>query len=1099
MINEDAKLLEDALSPFPLSFAQERMWFLEQLDPSSSVYNTARAYRLTGPLSLPALEKSFSQIIRRHEILRSTIHSKDGIPYQVISATSPSIKLFDLQELPQDQREAKAILLVSEQSRLLFDLVRGPLVRLGLVRIFSEEHILFIGIHHIVSDGWSWSILLQELSLIYASLVTNVPCQLTELRFQYRDFVSWQREWLQDDVLKAQLSYWQSRLFGAPTSLNLSTDHVRPAVQTYEGSRAYFSLSSSLVHSLKNFSRTLATTLFMTLIAAMQALLHRYTNQEDIIVGTPIAGRTQVETEELIGLFVNTLALRVNTSGDPSFHVLLKQVKEITLGAIDHQHLPFEKLIHDLKLERDLSRGPLFQVMLVLQNVPEHSLKFTDLDVDRVELSGSTAKFDFSMCLTEVGGVLKGYVDFNTALFDASTIERMLRHFEMLLTGIVENPNCRLSELPLLRNSEREQILLEWNRTERQIPKDRCVQQIFEEEVIRSADKTAVRLDKHHLNFRDLNSKANQVAQFLIQHGVSPESLVGLYFERSIEMLVGLIGVLKSGGAYIPLDPAFPKQRLDFLLKDTQASVVLTQEKLKQNLPPGSYRVLCLDSDWTLIAEYVNENPPIRARNQNVAYALYTSGSTGQPKGVLIEHKSLLNYLTWVNEFLLDRDTTLPAITPLTFDASLKQLIAPLLRGKPAWLLSEEVAKQPLNLLEALLNETDITLNCVPSLWKTILDCLDQAQADSIRKNLSALYLGGERLEQKTIQKTMRQFPDLKIWNLYGPTETTANACADLVQDPKRASTIGRPVSNTQVYLLDSHLNPVPVGIPGDIFIGGEGVARGYLGHPELTAENFIPDPFSGMLGSRLFRTRDSGKYLPDGRIEFLGRSDDQVKIRGIRVEVGEVEAAIQLNPAVKEVVVLAWQNQSGDNHLVAYVVAVEPAINGSEDLRRNLRQILPEYMIPSAFVFLERFNLLPSGKLDRKALQPPDRKNAALAEHYVAPRNTIEKRLEIIWSSVLLVNHIGVYDNFFELGGHSLNATQAISRIRNDFKLNVPLRFIFEAPSIAELALLLDQFESHTNEEELLTRIVEDLEALSEEDTKKIVAERSKKLRTSE
>jgi len=813
-------------------------------------------------------------------------------------------------------------------------------------------------------------------------------------------------------------------------------------------------LSQELSKQLKTLSQREGATLFMTLLAAFQVLLSRYTGQEDIVVGTPIANRNRDELEGLIGFLVNTLVLRTDLSGNPSFRELQTRVRKTALDAYAHQDLPFEKLVEELQPERSLSQNPLFQVMFVLHNTPGFDLTLAELEASYLDVGRNTAKFDLTLTALEEKNGIGISMDFRIDLFAPETIERMLGHYQTLLEGIAADAQKRVLDLPLLTGKERRQILVEWNSTEREYPRDKCLHELFEEQVVRSSEAVAVVCQEEQLTYQQLNARANQLAHYLRKRGVGPEVLVGICIERSLEMMIGLLGILKAGGAYVPLDPNYPEERLAWILRDTQLSMLLTKGRGIQRLWHQATEVICLDSDRIAITQEGEQDPVCQTSAAQLAYVLYTSGSTGQPKGVLIEHRSLVNYLSWVNTNLLgETNRRIPAVSSLSFDASLKQLFAPLLRGEEVWILQDDIVAEPVTFLRTLGDRKAVGLNCVPSLWRSLLDLSYFAEFPT--ESLTGLFVGGEELNSDLVMKSVAKLQHLQIWNLYGPSETTANACAARITSAEQVS-IGRPIANVQIYLLDRHQHPVPVGVPGELYIGGHCLARGYNQRAELTAESFVPHPFSPEPGKRLYRTGDLARYLPDGNIEFLGRVDRQVKIRGFRIELGEIEAMLCHHPEVGEAVVAARENGPGEKRLVAYVVPEQGRAATVKELRSFLQQKLPDYMIPSTFVFLDVLPLTPSGKVDRQALPEPDDSRPELIEGYVAPSTRIEEALAEMWAQLLGVEKVGIHDNFFDLGGHSLLAMQLFSRVRGFFQVELPVRCLFEAPTIAALEMVV-------------------------------------------
>jgi amino acid adenylation domain-containing protein len=1042
-------------SSAPLSFSQQRLWFLDQYEPNSSIYNVASALRLQGRLNLAVLQQSLNEIVRRHEILRTTFSMLDREPIQVIALSlMVSVPVIDLRDHPEGEREQEAQELATKEARRPFDLAQGPLFRSKLLRLGEDDYVLLLAMHHIVSDGWSMGVFYRELSLLYGAFSHGEPNPLEDLAIQYADFVVWQREWLQGEVLEKQLSYWKNQLEGIPGVLDLPTDRPRPAVQSYRGKRQSIELSKELTEGLKALSRKESVTLFMTLLAAFQTLLYRYTGQKDIVVGSPIANRNRTEIEGLIGFFVNTLVLRTSFSGNPTFKELLAQVRETALGAYAHQDLPFEKLVEELQ-QRSLSHSPLFQVMFVLQNAPGESLNFERLSVSRLGIGAKTAKFDLTLSMSESVDGLKGSLQYNTDLFDAETIIRMLGHFRVLLEGVVANPNQRLARLPVLTQAEQHQLLVDWNVTKRDYPKDKCIHELFEAQVERSPDAVAVVFESRQLTYRELNRKANQLAHYLRKHGVGAEVLVAICMERSLEMLVGLLGILKAGGAYVPLDPDCPKERLGFMLEDIQTSVLLSQERLITHLPESCARVVCLDRDWKTIAEQSGENPISATTPESLAYVIYTSGSTGQPKGVEVSHRGVLRLLFGVEYVQLNESETFLHLAPISFDASTFELWGSLLHGAKCVLFPGKIPS-PHELGNILHHHGISALWLTASLFNTVID-----EAPEALSGVRQLLIGGEALSVPHVGRAVALLPQTQIINGYGPTESTTFACCYRIparlDESMNSIPIGRPIANTEVYLLDSHLSPVPIGAPGELYIGGDGLARSYLNRPDLTAENFIAHPFGDEPGARLYKTGDLARYLSDGNIEFLGRIDDQVKIRGFRIELGEIESVLGQHPAVHETVVLAREDTPGTKRLVAYVVPVKEQACSTSELRNFVKQKLPEYMIPFAFVLLDLLPLTANGKVDRKLFPPPDQNRPELEPSYAAPRTSIEERLAEIWSKLLGLNQVGIRDNFFDLGGHSLLAVRLLTEIENAFKQRLPLSCLFKDGTIEHLAKIID------------------------------------------
>ncbi|MEH2149874.1 amino acid adenylation domain-containing protein [Nostoc sp.] len=1050
----------------PLSFAQQRLWFLDQLELNSASYNLSIGLRLVGTLNVAALEQSLIEIIHRHEVLRTNFVTVDGKPLQIIqTVTNWTVTVVDLQHLSTlVLSEASASAEVTEQKtaaqKLLeqqgiepFDLTHDALIKATLVVLSPTEQWFSVCMHHVVCDGWSIGVFVQELEALYNAYSQSQPSPLLPLPIQYADFAIWQRQWLQGEVLQNQLSYWEKQLANAPTFLPLPTDRPRPAVQTFNGSYHVFMLSVELTQQLDKLSQQQGVTMFMTLLAAYNTLLYRYTGQEDILVGTPIAYRDRTELEGLLGFFVNTLVMRTQVSGDRTFNELLPHVREMALSAYAHQDLPFEMLVEALQPERDLSHTPLFQTMFVLLNAPMSEIELTGLSVNGLPIGITTAKFDLTLSMENTPMGLFGYWEYNTDLFSRSTIERMTGHFVTLLEAIVANPSERISQLPMLTPSEQQQLLVEWNDTGVNYPQDKCIHQLFEEQVQRTPDAVAVVFENQQLTYHELNCRANQLAHYLRSLGVGADVLVGICVERSLEMIVGLLGILKAGGAYIPLDPEYPQERLSFILEDAQVSVLLSQQHLVEKLPQCQAQLISLDTNWELISQLTQENPITDIQASNLAYVIYTSGSTGQPKGVQISHSAVSNFLSAMQQRPgITKQDTLLAITTISFDIAALEIFLPITVGASVVIARRDVTLDGRELFDLLVKSKATIMQATPATWRLLLD--SNYQFSDLK-----ILCGGEALPWDLVNQLLAR--NASLWNLYGPTETTIWSLVCQLESNESLISIGRPIDNTQIYILDQNLQPVPVGVPGELHIGGAGLARGYLNRPELTQEKFIPNPFSGSRGAgeqgsrgekRLYKTGDLARYLPDGNIEYLGRIDNQVKIRGFRIELGEIETALSQHPHVQASCVIAREDTPGDKRLVAYIVAQPQVTLTISELRSDLKEKLPDYMVPSAVVILESLPLTPNGKVNRRALPAPELSNELL-EKYVAPRTPIEEMLALLWAQVLKVELVGRHDNFFELGGHSLLATQLISRVRSSLKVELPLRSLFAAPTIAELA----------------------------------------------
>jgi amino acid adenylation domain-containing protein/thioester reductase-like protein len=1050
----------------PLSFAQERLWFLNQLEPDSAAYNIPAAMHLRGSLDGVALERSLNEIVQRHAVLRTTFVTVEGQPVQVVAPNlTLVIPVVDLQGLSEKQREIETLRIATEEAQRLFNL-QGPLLRGTLLQLDEADHVVLFTMHHIISDGWSMGVLVRELAVLYEALSKGKSVSgeaartlLPELPIQYTDFALWQRQWLQGRVLESQLAYWKQQLSNAPAVLELPTDRPRPAVQTNRGATQFLALSKSLTEALKTLSQQESVTLFMALLAALKVLLHRYTQQDDIVVGTPIANRNRSETEGLIGFFVNTLVLRTQFSSNLSFQKLLEQVREVALGAYAHQDLPFEQLVTELQPERNLSHNPLFQVMFVFQNVPTESLELPGLTLNPLEFDNKTANFDLTLSMVETEQGLRGALEYNTDLFEATRITRMLSHFQLLLEGIVANPNQRLSELPLLGTDECHQFLVEWNNTQADYPQEQCIHQLVEAQVKQTPDAIAVVLEDQHLTYQVLNQRANQLAHFLQKLGVGPEVRVGLCLERAPEMIIGLLGILKAGGAYVPLDPTYPQERLAFMLTDAQVPVLLTQACLVAGLPEPNTQVLCLDTDWDAIAQQPQNNPAHRTVPENLAYVIYTSGSTGQPKGVMIQHRSLVNQTkSAVIEYKLAASDRILQFASISFDAAAEEILPCLAQGATLILRTNEMLNSLPGFLQQCQDLKLTVLDLPTAFWHQLTSEL--AVGLALPESLRLIIIGGESALPEYLAIWRQVGTQVRLVNSYGPTEATVVAVTcDLsgVAAVEHTVPIGQPIRNLQTYVLDPSLNPVPIGVPGELYIGGVGLARGYLNQPLLSAEKFIPNPFSPEPGARLYQTGDRVRYRSDGNMEFLGRMDQQVKIRGFRIEIGEIEAVLRHHGAVQAVVVLAREDSPGQKRLVAYVVLDRNQTPTARELRRFLQGKLPDYLVPSAFVSLETLPLTANGKVDRRALPVPDAINSEVSTAFVAPRTFTEERLVAIWAEVLGLDQVSVHDNFFELGGHSLLMTQLLTRVRDTFHVDLSLRSLFEAPTVAGLAEVIE------------------------------------------
>ncbi|MFY7822553.1 MAG: aeruginoside biosynthesis non-ribosomal peptide synthetase AerB [Planktothrix agardhii] len=1052
----------------PLSFAQQRMWFLYQMDSQNPAYNECPAIRLTGNLNIDILEQSLNAIIQRHEILRTTFPMVEGKPIQKIA---PSLKvnllIVELKDLPIEKVEE----IVAQELQKPFDLTQSPLLRFTLFDLGYEDYILVPVIHHIIIDGWSKGILFKELSSFYQALLSNSTASLPKLPIQYADFAVWQRQWLQGEVLANQLNYWKKQLAAAPPLLELPTDKPRPPIPSFRGSSICFKIDSDVTEKLKSLSQKSGVTLFMTLLATLNTLLFRYSNQKDILVGTPTANRNRQEIEPLIGFFVNTLVMRNSLEGNLSFLELLQQVRNRVLEAYANQDVPFEQVVDGLQIERSLSYNPLFQVMFALQNTPLTALDIPGLRAKSMAVENVRVKFDLTLILeeieTEPGTYLEGYWEYNGDLFTVERITRLIGHFQTLLKGIVTNPQQKVGELPLLTDSEKQQILVEWNQTQVPYRDHQCIHQLFEEQVAKNPDAVAVIYEQESLTYQQLNQKANQLAHYLQSLGIKTEELVGICVERSPLMIIGLLGILKAGAAYLPLDPNYPSERLAYMLEDSAVSVLLTQKTLVHCLPNYQGQKFCLDKDWEIIDQNCQDNPINQITSQNLAYIIYTSGSTGQPKGVLIEHQSLLNLIFWhQNAFNITETDRATQLAGIAFDASVWEIWPYLTCGACLAIVPQYLLTSP-NQLKQWLMDQKITVSFIPTPLAEILISLDWLSICSLRLMLT----GGDKLSD---------FPSTSIpfilVNNYGPTENTVVTTSQKITpnlSAEKAPAIGRPIANTQVYILDQYQQPVPIGIPGELYIGGSGLARGYLNRSELTDSKFIPNPFrirqdnSEVLlpTDRLYKTGDLVRYGNDGQIEFVGRIDDQVKIRGFRIELGEIETVLNQHPQVKEAIIIAREDQPGVKRLCAYIIGHKKL--SISELRLFLQEKLPQYMIPSFLIILEAFPLTANGKIDRRALPQPALELEDEDVRNITPTTDTEKILIAIWQEILGLKKISINDNFFELGGDSILGIQIIAKA-NQAGLEITPKQLFSHQTIAQLATV--------TEKAPVTQIIQDL-----------------------
>ncbi|HSU83943.1 MAG TPA: amino acid adenylation domain-containing protein, partial [Thermoanaerobaculia bacterium] len=1054
----------------PLSFAQERLWFLDRLEARALAYNEAAAFRLEGPLDTAAFRGALDEILLRHESLRTTFPEVDGEAVQVIQPPVPfEIPVIDLRALPRDLHGEEVHRLALSQALRRFSLAHGPLVRGLLMRLGENDHAVLFSFHHIVFDGWSIGVFVRELSALYRARIAGVPASLPPLAIQYADFAAWQRGWLQGEVLERQVAWWRGQLTGAAV-LELPTDRPRPILAQAPSGLLHPLLRPSLTEPLRAFSRDHGATLFMTLLAGFQALLHRHTGQTDISVGTPIANRNHGDVEKLIGFFVNMLVLRTDLSGDPGFGDLVDRVRQTALGAYDHQSVPFAKLVEELRPERDLRHTPLFQVGFQVLNVPQSPLELPGITLHPLSFAARSAKSDLDLTLTDAADRLSGVLDYNAELFDATTMERFLAHLEQLLLGAMDDPARRLSELPLLTAGERSQLAIEWNDTASASADPPCLHHWIARRIAEAPEALAAVCEDRRLTFGDLGRRSASLALRLREHGVGPEVPVVLFLDRSVEAIAGFVGILEAGGVYVPVDPAYPAERIAWILEDCKAPVVVTTSDLAGRLPNGAPAVLLDElgggAPLPEAGGAMGEGSGVRSLADHPAYIIYTSGSTGRPKGVVVRHGAVVNLARALRETVYREEAgplRVGVNVSFSFDASIQQLIQ-LAWGHSLHVLPQHVRLDPVALVDTVRRQRIDVLECSPSQLRQLLAAgLGDGGEDAAP---ALVTVGGEAVDADLRDAALSRSHQgrTRFWNVYGPTECTVDTTATPFMADTPPTRIGRPLPNVRVHVVAAagSLSPgklAPLGVPGELRIGGAGLARGYLGRPDLTAERFVPDPFSGDSGARLYRTGDLVRQLPDGSLDFLGRLDHQVKVRGYRIELGEIEAALSALPGVREAVVVAKSDRSagspGDLHLVAYVTGeVDTAA-----LRQALRDKLPDFMLPSAIVALPALPLTPSGKVDRKALPEPD---SGPAPGFVAPRTAVEEVLAEIWAELLGIAHIGAHDNFFERGGHSLLAVLLMARIEKRLGTTLPLAALFSAPTLEALAALAETSGGH-------------------------------------
>lgn len=1050
----------------PLSYGQQRMWFLQQIeDEQSNVRNLPFVLHIRGAIQLMALERALNEIVCRHEVLRSSIVDIDGVPEQrILPPRYSPLPLLDLAGYAGHERESVLQRNILECAHRSFDLANGPLLWSEVIRVAPEMHVLIVVVHHIVSDGWSMEVFARELESLYGSFVDGRSPSLPELPIQYSDFAVWQREQLQGEILEKQLAYWKEQLCDLP-DLELPMARQRTAARSQKGGHQFFMVPEKTVQALSQLSESEGATLFMTLLAAFQLLLSRYSGQMDVVVGTPIAGRTQEETEHLLGLFVNTLVLRTDLSGNPTFRELLQRIRSVAFDAYANQDAPFEKLVEELQPERDPGRSPLFQVMFILQNAATRwALPQLEVKEELIELG--VEEFDIRLELTRNEQGLRGVLGYRTDILDDAFMQRMAGHFQVLLEGIAAEPEQRIARFRLLPPEELQQVVEERNRTRQTYPVGACIHDLFSRQAGETPNATAVEDENVRMSYMDLDRRANQLAHYLCELGVRPEVRVGVCMQRSASMVVALLGILKAGGAYVALDPAYPLDRLQFVVEDSGIEVLITESSLKQRLQGPKARQVQLDLQADEISQKETSLPLTYVAPENAAYVIYTSGSTGRPKGTLIEHRSATTLLYWARQvYTGDELSGVLASTSICFDLSVFELFVPLSWGGRVILVKDALQ------LATLTNASRVKLiNTVPSAITELL------RVKGVPSSVVTVNLAGEPLKRKLVDDIYQNTRAFKVFNLYGPTEDTTYSTYSLVgKDDKKEVTIGQPLANTQVFLLDPELQPVPTGIPGELYIGGDGLARGYLDRPDLTSQKFISNPFSQKPGARLYHTGDLARWNEDGNLEFLGRMDHQVKVRGFRIELGEVETALEALPGVEKAVAGVWE-QEGDRRLIAHYVGGSTP----DELKEELRTRLPEYMVPSGLFKIAEMPLTPNGKIDRKRLPVPESFQVPFESLSQAPETPVQELVANIWADLLKISRVGLYDNFFRLGGHSLLATRVISRLREIFQVEVPVRILLEHPVLADFCSAVTAREAKPGQTEKIAAIFKQVQAMS-------------------
>ncbi|OUL24319.1 non-ribosomal peptide synthetase [Nostoc sp. RF31YmG] len=1035
----------------PATESQKEIWASVQMgDAANCAYNESQSLRLKGELDVTVFQSALQELVQRHEALRTTF-STDGNTLCIVGSLQIEIPIIDISSLEQQEQQEKLASIRRQEVEKPFDLEHGPLFRAQIIKLQPQEHIAILTAHHIICDGWSWAVLMPDLGKLYSGLLEGIVPELDESD-RLSDYAVLQEEEVDSPEAIATEQYWLEQFADSVPVLDFPCDRPRPPIRTFNAAREDWQLNPQLVADLKQLGSKFGCSFMTTILAGFEAWLHRLTGQNDLVVGIPAAGQAALGQYNLVGHCVNLLPLRSQINSAQSFSEYLQSRRSTVLDAYDHQQFTFGSLVKKLSIPRDSSRIPLVPITFNIdQGLDSDKLPFSGLEVEFFSNPRSFENFELFINATELRGQLTLECQYNTNLFDADTIRRRMAEFETLLQGIVANPNQTIAKLPILPAVE-QQLLAVWNQTQTNYPQDKSIHQLFEEQVARTPDAVALVFQGQQLTYRELNTRANQLAQYLQTLGVGADVLVGICVERSLEMIVGLLGILKAGGAYVPLDPGYPQERLAFMLADTQIKLLVTQKRLVEKLPTHNANVICLDADWHTINQQATENFITNVKPHNLAYVMYTSGSTGQPKGVSVIHQGVVRLVKETNYVSLTEKEIFLQISPVSFDASTFEIWGCLLNGGKLVIFPPHTPS--LDELGGIIQQYQVT-----TLWLTagLFHLIVDEKIDAL-KPLRQLLAGGDVLSVPHVQKFLNTVDNCKLINGYGPTEsTTFTSCYEITAPLKPGASIpiGRPIANTQVYILDSYLQQVPIGITGELYIGGDGLAREYFNRPDLTAERFIANPLSADSQSLLYKSGDLARYLPNGEIEYLGRIDNQVKVSGFRIELGEIEIALLQSPLVKEAVVIVREDSPGEKVLAGYFVAEtnEESSQIISELRRFLKQQLPEYMVPKIFVALEALPLNANGKVDRRALPKPDAYSPELEANYVAPRTSIEQQIADIWTQVLNVKQVGIYDNFFELGGYSLLGIQVISRLRQALQVEILMSNLFELPTVADLA----------------------------------------------